>query len=67
MQTELYQAILVKSLDILSSSEEDGLDLLLDEDSTTTEQVLAYLKSKIPTFDLLVIEEQNKLKENLVA
>mgnify|MGYP003394378417 CR=1 FL=1 len=58
----LYQAILVKSLDILSEEEEKELDSLLDIDSTTTTDVLKFLKSKIPTFDLLVKEERGKLK-----
>ena len=61
IDTQLYQAILVKSLEILSSSEEEELDLLLDQDGTTTEQVLSYLKSKIPTFDRLVAETKINL------
>ncbi|MEQ1561276.1 MAG: hypothetical protein ABL899_00975 [Nitrospira sp.] len=59
----LYQAILVKSLDILSEKEEEKLDALLNKDTTTVEDVLKFLKSKIPTFDLLVKEE----RENLLA
>ena len=61
VNTELYQALLVKSLDILSLEEETQLDSILDNDETTTEQVLAFLKSKIPTFDRLVVEERLKL------
>ncbi|MBI4155665.1 MAG: hypothetical protein HY507_00345 [Candidatus Zambryskibacteria bacterium] len=63
----LYQAILVKSLDILSAEEEEELDALLDTDTTTVEDVLSFLKSKIPTFDLLVLEERKKLKEGFVS
>jgi hypothetical protein len=63
METELYQALLVKSLDILSGEEESELDSILDNDETTTEQVLAFLKSKIPTFDRLVLEERLKLQQ----
>ncbi len=63
----MYQAVLVKSLEILSVEEEDELDRLLDLDTTTTETVLRFLKSKIPTFDLLVIEERQKLKEGMVV
>lgn len=62
----IYQAILVKSLDILNEKEEEELDTLLDKDSTTTEDVLKFLKSKIPTFDILVKEEREKIKEGLV-
>lgn len=60
-----YQAILVRSLEILSSHEETLLDKLMDKDSTTTQDVLAFLKSKIPTFDLLLKEEQLKSQEPL--
>ncbi len=42
----LYQAILVKSLDILSDKEQDELDLLLDKDETTPQIVMAFLNSK---------------------
>ena len=61
----LYQALLVRSLDILSEKEEDELDALLDKDSTTPEDVLAYLQSKIPTFERLVTEERLRLKSDL--
>ena len=60
----IYQAVLVRSLDILSEKEETELDLLLDEDNTTPEDVLTFLQSKIPTFDQLVLEERAKLKED---
>ena len=63
----LYQAILVKSLDILSAEEEGELDVLLDMDKTTVEDVLKFLKSKISTFDSLVIEERKKLKEGMIS
>ena len=63
----LYQAVLVKSLDILSEKEEAELDLLLDSDATTPEDVLAFLQSKIPTFSLLVKEERLRLKEDLLV
>ncbi len=66
-EKELYQAVLVKSLDILSGEEEAQLDSILDEDTTTTEQVLAFLKSKIPTFDRLVLEERLKLGMGTVS
>ena len=62
----LYQAILVKSLDILSEKEQTEFDLLLDEDTTTPENVLAFLQSKIPTFEQLVVEERKNLKEDLL-
>ena len=62
----LYQAILVRSLDILSEKEQVELDLILDEDTTTPQDVLSFLNSKIPTFNQLRIEEINKLKEDLL-
>ncbi len=63
----LYQAILVRSLDILSEKEQIEFDLLLDEDTTTPQDVLAFLQSKIPTFEQLVLEERKSLKENLLV
>jgi hypothetical protein len=62
----LFQALLVRSLDILSLEEEKALDALLDVDATTMEDVFQFLKSKIPTFDLLLVEEKQKLKEKFV-
>ena len=62
----MYQAILVKALDILSEKEQVEFDLLLDEDSTTPDDVLGFLQKKIPTFDLMVIEERRALKEDLL-
>ena len=63
----LYQALLVRSLDILSDTEQTEFDLLLDEDTTTPQDVLLFLKSKIPTFDMMVMEERDKLKEDLLV
>ena len=63
----LYQALLVRSLDILSEVEQTEFDLLLDEDTTTPEEVMKFLKSKIPTFDIMVTEERNKMKEDLLV
>lgn len=61
----IYQAVLVRSLDILSEKEQTELDLLLEEDTTTPQEVLVFLSQKIPTFNQLRIEEINKLKEDL--
>jgi len=63
----MYQSILVKSLDILSEKEQTEFDLLLDENTTTPEDALKFLASKIPTFDLLLTEEKQKLKEDLLV
>jgi hypothetical protein len=63
----LYQALLVRSLDILSEKEQIEFDLLLDKDATTPQNVLDFLKTKIPTFDLMVVEERDKLKDNLLV
>lgn len=62
----LYQAILVRALDILAEEEQDELDKLLDKDSTTPQEVLLFLKDKIPTFEKLVLEERKTLKEDLI-
>jgi hypothetical protein len=62
----MYQAILVRALDILSDKEQTEFDLLLDEDTTTPNDVLAFLASKIPTFEQLVRDERNKLKMELL-
>jgi hypothetical protein len=63
----LYQAILVKSLDILSDPEQTELDNMLEQDLTTPKDVLRFLESKIPTFERLVTDESQNLKEELFA
>lgn len=63
----MYQAVLVRALDILSEKEQVEFDLLLDEDNTTPTEVLTFLKSKIPTFDILVEEERQNLKRDLLV
>ena len=62
----IYQAILVRSLDILTAKEQTELDLLLDEDTTTPEDVLKFLQTKIPKFEQLVKDERKSLKEDLL-
>lgn len=62
----LYQAILVRSLDILSEKEQEDLDVILDKDATTPDVVLAFLKSKIPTFEMLLREEKDNLKAEIL-
>lgn len=63
----IYQAILVRSLDILSEIEQDEFDLLLNEDATTPEDVVLFLERKIPTFTLLLKEEVAKLKADILV
>ncbi|MFA5888646.1 MAG: DUF5663 domain-containing protein [Candidatus Paceibacterota bacterium] len=62
----IYQALLVRALDILSEKEQTEFDLLLDEDATTPQDVLVFLQSKIPTFGQLVSEERQNLKRDLL-
>lgn len=62
----LYQAVLVRTLDILSENEQDELDELMNKNSTTPKDVLLFLKSKIPTFDELLREERDLLKEEIL-
>jgi hypothetical protein len=62
----LYQAVLVQSLDILSDKEQEELDEVLNKDTTTPDDVIAFLRSKIPTFDALAMEERQKLKEDIL-
>lgn len=62
----IYQALLVRSLDILSEVEQEEFDLLLDEDTTTPEEVVLFLERKIPTFKLLLKEEVSKLKSDIL-
>lgn len=62
----IYQALLVRSLDILSEVEQTEFDLLLDEDTSTPEEVVLFLERKIPTFKLLLKEEVNKLKADIL-
>jgi hypothetical protein len=63
----LYQAILVRSLDILSEKEESELDVILDKDASTAQDILIFLQSKIKNFDTIVAEEREKLKENIMV
>lgn len=63
----IFQAVLVKSLDILSVKEEEELDLLLDKNNTKTEDVLNFLRSKIPTFNKLLKDERQNLKGDLLV
>ena len=62
----LYQALLVRSLDILSETEQDELDALMDTDDATPQSVLTFLQSKIPTFQQLLREEKMNLKRDLL-
>lgn len=63
----IYQALLVRSLDILSDVEQEELDLLLDEDTTEVPDVLVFLESKIPTFQIVLQEEVEKLKADVLV
>ena len=63
----IYQAVLVRSLDILSEVEQEEFDLLLDEDTSTPEDVVIFLERKIPTFKLLLKEEIGKLKADILV
>lgn len=62
----IYQAVLVRCLDILSEKDQTELDLLLDDDKTTPQDVMLFLNSKIPTFEKLVLEERKNLREDLL-
>lgn len=62
----LYQAVLVRTLDILSDGEQDELDELMNNNTTTPKDVLLFLKSKIPTFDELLREERDSLREEIL-
>ena len=63
----LYQAVLVRALDILSADEQDELDSLMEKNATTPQDVMLYLQSKIPTFERMVFEERKNLKEELLV
>ena len=63
----IYQAILVRSLDILSSEEQDELDLILDNDETTPDDILHFLEMKIPTFESMLKNEIDSLKEDILV
>ena len=62
----LYQAILVRTLEILSEDDQNELDTLMDKDTTTPKDVLLFLKKKIPTFEALVKEERENLKRDIL-
>ena len=61
----IYQAVLVRSLEILLQEDEEELDSLMNKDETTSEDVLKFLKSKTSTFDELVAEERQNLKKDI--
>ena len=61
----IYQALLVRSLDILSEKEQEDFDVLLDKDATTPDDVLGFLQKKIPNFEKIVLEERRNLKNDL--
>ncbi len=63
----LYQDLLIRALDILSEKEQAELDILLDLDTTTPQDVLVFLHSKIPTFDQLLQEEKENLKADVLV
>jgi hypothetical protein len=63
----IYQALLVRSLDLLSEEEQTELDLILDEEQTTPQDVLHFLEVKIPTFELLRQEEITNLKRDILV
>ncbi len=63
----LYQAILVRTLDILGEEDQNELDTLMDKDSVTPKEVLTFLRKKIPTFESLVREERENLKRDILV
>lgn len=63
----IYQALLVRSLDILSEKEQDEMDVLLNKDATTPEDILSFLQKKIPSFEKLVLQERDSLKNDLLV
>jgi hypothetical protein len=62
----LYQAVLVRTLDILSEDEQNELDEIMNKNSTTPKDIFIFLKKKIPTFDELVREERDSLREQIL-
>lgn len=63
----LFQAILSRSLDILSDEEQDELDRILDDDGMTPEKILHYLAEKIPTYEAIRLEEIDSLKKDILV
>ncbi len=63
----IYQAVLVRTLDILSDKEQDEFDDLLNQDTTTPDDVFAFLQKKIPTFNQIMLEERKNIREDLMA
>ena len=62
----LYQAVLVRTLDILSDDEQNELDELMNKETTTPKEVLLFIRKKIPTFDALLREEKENLKSDIL-
>ncbi len=62
----IFQAVLVKSLDILDEDEQIELDSLMDQDESTPESIMEFLSTKIPTFNQLLLEERQSLKRDVL-
>ncbi len=61
----IYQAVLVRALDLLNDEEEKELDDLLDIDTTTPDEVMSFLKKRIKKFTKIVEDERQNVKENI--
>jgi hypothetical protein len=62
----IYQAVLVRALDILSETQQTEFDLLLEEEAVTPNEILAFLASKIESFDTILAEERDKIREEIL-
>ncbi|MEQ1499854.1 MAG: hypothetical protein ABL917_00585 [Parcubacteria group bacterium] len=63
----IYQAVLVRSLDLLNEDEEKELDDLLDVDATTPDEVMAFLKKRIKKFTKILEDERQNVKDHMKA
>ncbi len=61
----LYEAVLSRAMDMLDEKDETELDLLLNEETSTVEEVLGFLETKVASFGSIVSEEKAKLKTDL--
>ena len=57
----IFQAILIRTIPMLSESKQEELEKLL-EDNATPDQMLGFLNNEVPNFSEIVGEESDKFK-----
>ena len=65
--TELvYQAVVLKAMDMISSKDQAELDALMDKHSTDATKVMEFFAVRIPDFNAVIQKEVMSIKERTV-